>query len=66
MSKSSVWASKKKKNGKGMFAEPMTPKIKEKNFPDNHCVERIPHLTPVELLRGSAVNLNCIFQKHLR
>ena len=32
-----------------MFAEPMTSKIKKKKFPNNHCVERIPHLKSVEL-----------------
>lgn len=64
MSKSSAWALKH--NGKDMFAEPMTPKVKEKNFPNNHYFERIPHLKPAELFRGSCRNLNCIVQKHLR
>ena len=47
MSKSNVWVSN---NGKDMFAEPMTSKIKKKKkIPNNHCVERIPHLKSVEL-----------------
>ena len=49
MSKSNVWVSN---NGKDMFAEPMTSKIKkkkQKQKPNNHCVERIPHLKSVEL-----------------
>lgn len=53
-------------NGKDMFAEPMTLKIKKINFPNNHYIERMPNLKLVELFKGSCVSLKFIVQKHLR